>query len=418
MKSSEHECDATGYLNTMLGGSKMTQSLHKQAKLLLFIFSLFSFASLLSGTFIPVYLWKQSESYLHIGFYVLGQYMSSGLFFYLCASLAKQGKKRLLMQLGCGVVAIFYGLILFIGAQAQYYVFLLGSVYGIGQALYWLAYNIFYFEITEAHNRDLFNGWQGLLVAICSIIAPFMASRFIEMLNDEVGYRIIFISSLVIYAIIVVLVFKLEQRAKGKQFDWLFPLKAFSMAKYNWKNLGLSIISQGIREGMFLTLLPFIVFLTTSSEGEVGLYTLISAVIALIANYLVGKKLKQKQRKKALFIGALGSWLAILFIIIKPNLSGLLLFGGASALIWPLFIIPFTSMVFDRIGQSEDAVQLKEEIIVFRELSLMLGRIIGLVPFFIYSIWLYQLQFPVYWLLLLVGICPVLSVMFIKKVNT
>lgn len=395
----------------------MTQSIHNQAKLLLFIFSLFSFASLLSGTFVPVYLWKQSESYIHIGFYVLGQYLSSGIIFYVCATFAKQGKKRLIMQLGCGIVAIFYGLILYSGEIAKYYVFLLGMIYGIGVALFWLAYNIFYFEITEADNRDLINGWQGLLVAICSIVAPFLASRLIVQLSDEAGYRIVFIGSLVVYAIIVFLVMRLEQRDKGTSYNWKFPLKAFVMTKPDWKHLGLAIAAQGVREGMFLSLLPFLVFITTSSEAEVGFYTLISAIVALIANYLIGKKLKQQQRKRALFVGALGSWLAILFVTIIPNLTGLLLFGAATAFIWPLFIIPFTSMVFDSIGQSEDAVQLKEEIIVFRELALMLGRIMGLIPFFIYSIWLYKLQFQVNWLLLLVGVFPLIAVMFIKKVK-
>ena len=395
----------------------MTQTLSGQAKLLLFVFTLFSFASLLSGTFVPVYLWKQTGSFFQIGLYILGQYVSSGIVFYLAGSVAKRGKKRLLLQSGCIGMGLFYAILLIISNQASHYIFLMGLLYGIGLALFWLAYNVLYFEISEPTNRDQINGWQGLLVAGCGIIAPWLASRLIVSLGAQLGYTIIFIYSFVLYAIIIVISFKLEKRPESHHFNWTYPFKALVSVRHNFRKLGYSIIAQGIREGLFLTLLPFVVFVTTKGEAEVGTYTLVTSLIALVSNIVIGKKLKPKRRMKALLIGAIGSWLAISFILITPTLTGLLMFGAITALVWPLFIIPFTSIVFDQIGKTKDAVALKEEMIVFRELALTLGRLIGLIPFFVYSIWLVTTPFHIGWLLLLVGIAPLLSIYFLKQVE-
>jgi len=395
----------------------LTSRLSNQAKLLLFISSLYSFSSLLSGTFVPIYLWKYSGSYIHIGSYILAQYLSSGLLFYLCGQAVKQGKKRQIMQLGAFSSALFYGIILLFGTYAHTYIMLLGLVYGIGVAFFWLTYNVYYFEITDANNRDRYNGWQGMLTACCGILAPYLSSRLIVWLGSDLGYRIIFICSLILYAIIIVLSIKLEKRKEVGQFNWKFPLYALLKPNKQWSQLGYSIIAQGIREGMFLSMLPLIIYIATKNEGQIGTYTLVTSLLAFVSNYILGKTLKKHFRNKAMLIGALGSWLAVTLILIKSGFSGLILFGSITAIVWPLFIVPFTSIVFDQIGKNKEAVKLKEEIIVFRELALMIGRFIGLIPFFIYSFWLSQYEINLGWILLLVGISPLISVFFIVKIN-
>src|SRR5690606_36900991 len=104
--------------------------------------------------------------------YIGVQYLSSGLLFYVFGQAAKQGKKRLLLQLGALFAALFYAVILMVTSKSYQAILFLGCLYGVALALFWLAYNVFYFEITDAKNRDRYNGWQGMLVACCGIVAP------------------------------------------------------------------------------------------------------------------------------------------------------------------------------------------------------------------------------------------------------
>lgn len=407
----------SGYLNIKLGGISLTHRLNKQAKLLLFVFALFSFSSLLSGTFVPIFLWKNSQSYFYLGSYICAQYLSSGLLFYVFGQAAKHGKKRRLLQLGALCAALFYAVILLIRSHSYQAILFLGCLYGFALALFWLAYNVFYFEITDAENRDHYNGWQGMLVAGCGIIAPWLSSRLIVSLGAGVGYRVIFICSFILYAIIIVISVKLEKRAVKGVYDWSFPIKMFFKQREQYRALSYAIMAQGVREGMFVSLLPFIIYIATNSEGQIGYYTLVTSFIAFISNYFIGKRLKANKRMKAMLLGACGSWLAIFLILLHSGFTGLMWFGGITALIWPFFVIPFTSMVFDQIGKTQEAVEHKEEFIVFRELALMIGRLIGLIPFFIYAMWLYKIDISIGWLLLLVGLAPLLSVFFMKKVS-
>src|SRR5690606_27088440 len=139
---------------------------------LLAIHAFFGFATLLSGTFVPVYLWKTSQSLIAIGVYALFQYSIAGAIFYVAGKWVKQGNKLNCLRVGCLLSGVFYSLVLWLKEDASQIPYLLGVVSGLGLGFFWLAYNVVYFEITEPNTRDRFNGWQGLLSAFAGIIAP------------------------------------------------------------------------------------------------------------------------------------------------------------------------------------------------------------------------------------------------------
>ena len=67
------------------------------------------------------------------------------------------------LRLGVSVSAGFYMLVLWLGASSFHYFVWLGMVQGISVGLFWIAFNVVYFEVTDPDNRDRFNGWVGLL---------------------------------------------------------------------------------------------------------------------------------------------------------------------------------------------------------------------------------------------------------------
>ena len=145
--------------------SRSQVKLDSQAVLLLVILTMFNTATALSGTFIPVYLWKESQSYALIGWFSFCQFAMVGISCWLAGKWVKQFNKMHALRLGVALSGCFYLSVLLLGAKSQNYFILLGMLSGIASGLFWLAYNVVYFEITGPDNRDRYNGWGGLLAS-------------------------------------------------------------------------------------------------------------------------------------------------------------------------------------------------------------------------------------------------------------
>ncbi len=186
-------------------------SLDKQAALLLAVQALFAVANALSGTFVPVYLWKASQSFMVIGWFTLFQHFISGVTCWLAGKWVKEGNKMNSLRTGVVLSGIFYLAVLLLGQAAKAYVIPLGIINGLASGFFWLAYNVVYFEITEPDNRDRFNGWAGLLVSGSGIIAPWISGVLITAFAGNRGYQIIFTVSLIVFAMAAVISFFLKK---------------------------------------------------------------------------------------------------------------------------------------------------------------------------------------------------------------
>lgn len=389
-----------------------------QAVLLLTVQALFGIANALSGTFVPVYLWKASQSYMLIGWYALGQYVMGGLTFWIAAKWVKEHNKMNSLRIGIVLSGAFYFTVLMLGKLAKLYAIPLGMLNGMSLGFYWMAYNVIYFEITEPDNRDRFNGWAGLLGSAAGIIAPGVSGYLITSMSGQRGYQLIFTLSLVIFGIGVICSFWLKKR-KGQSghYKWLHGWHQLKEKGNPWRRMFPAIVTQGVREGVFMFLVGLTVYIATTDEGKLGNYTLITSAVALVSFWAVGKKLKVNNRKTAMLLGTIMIGLVILPLFWKVSFFTLLLFGIGTSLFMPLYIIPMTSRVFDLIGQSEQSAKDREEFIVLREAGLTLGRMIGLAS---YLILLPQNSSAtaIVWLMFAVGIVPIIGWWFMKPFLT
>lgn len=391
----------------------MAKSLDRQAALLLIVQALFGIANALSGTFVPVYLWKASGSYMLIGWFALGQYVISWLTFWVAGKWVKEHNKMNSLRLGIFMSGIFYSAVLLLGTEAKSYVVPLGMLSGMALGLFWIAYNVVYFEVTDPDNRDRFNGWAGLLGSAAGIFAPWVSGFLITRLKDEQGYRLIFTISLVIFAIGVVLSFWLKKRHGQGTYNWKHGIQQLMIKGNPWRRMLPAIAAQGVREGVFMFLVGLTVYIATNTESKLGTYSLITSLVALISFWMIGKKLGKKNHKTAMLIGAVMIAAVILPLFWKVTFTTLLLFGIGTSLFIPLYIIPMTTRVFDLIGQSEESAREREEFIVLREAGLVIGRLIGL------SLYLIVLPFndspsAITWLMFGVGVVPIAGWWFMR----
>ncbi|WP_206424233.1 MFS transporter [Cohnella candidum] len=390
-----------------------TRRLDGQTRLLLLVNGLYITASLLSGTFLGIYIWKASRNFVLLGWFTLLTHVLMAVTFWIAGYLAKKGRSGTCIRLGIGVSAVFYGIVLLLGKAAVNYVWLLGMVQGLAVGLFWLGFNVIYFEATNAANRDKFNGFAGVTGSLVGMAAPWGSGYFISHMAGESGYRIIFMVSLGIFVAGVLVSFLLHNREPGGQYQWRLPAKIWRVPRTPWRPVIGALIAQGFRETVFGVLIGLLVYIHTGSEMKLGNYSLITQIVAFVTFFAVGRWLKPRWRRIGMLVGTIAMTLVILPFFFGVNYTTLLIFGIGTSLFIPFFTIPMTSSVFDLIGTNEESVRQRSEYVVLRELSLNVGRILGMTVFIV-TLSISKAPAVINWMMLLIGSAPIISWFFMR----
>lgn len=388
-----------------------------QAILLLIVHGLFAVAQALSGTFVNVYIWKVKNDFALIGWFALSTQVAGALTFWLAGKWVKEHNKMMILRLGVGVSALFYVLVLVLGKQSADMVLLLGGVQGIAAGFFWLAFNVVYFEVTSPEDRDLFNGWSGLLGSASGMLAPWISGLIITRIGDGGGYRWIFTISLVVFVIGVIVSFFLKKRKLSGEYSWFYGFHVLKEEGSLWRYAIPALTAQGVREGVFAFIFGVLIYISTNNETKVGNFWLYSSAVALISFWVAGRWLKPRYRKLTMLLGVVMMVLAIVPLFWKVTYGTLLIYGTVSALFFPLYVIPMTSRVFDLIGRDEDSADHRVELIVIRELALNTGRVIGTIIFILVVSWKESVM-AMNWLLLGIGSSPIIAWLFIRRLLT
>jgi YQGE family putative transporter len=325
----------------------------------------------------------------------------------------KERDKMIFLRLGIIVSGIFYLLVLWTGKHTVDYIWPLGLLFGTGSGLFWLAFNVVYFEVTDVETRDRFNGWVGILGSVIGIFGPWISGWIISMKHGEAGYQLIFTISLIVYGVGILLSFWLKKRKTGGPYHWLAPVHMLKKGS-PWRQAAPASAAHGLREGVFSFLINLLIFISTSAEWRIGQFSLITSLVSLVSFWAVGKWLKIPARYYGMLVGALLITAVILPLLWKVNYVTLMVMGVGTSLFLPLYLIPVISSVFDLIGNSPESVEQRVELIVLRELSITVGRLGGTLLFIaVYSI--IPRMPTITWLMFALGGAPVLSWLALRR---
>ncbi|WP_442602886.1 MFS transporter [Paenibacillus sp. KN14-4R] len=381
---------------------------------LIILNSLFAAANALSSTFVGVYLWKASNDYTVIGWFTLMTYLTMALTFWIAGKWVKEGNKMNCLRVGVAASAVFYLCVLILGTSSVSYVWLLGILQGAASGLFWVAYNVIYFEVTSPDDRDRFNGWVGALGSLSGMIAPWISGFIIVHMPDERGYSLIFSISMGIFILGVIVSFCLTKREPVGVYAWSHSWDHFKNKNTPWKRICGALAAQGFREGVFGFIIGLLVYIATSSEQKLGNFALISSGVAFVSFWVVGRYLKRTWRSISMGIGAISMAGLIVPFFWRIDYTTLLLFGVGTSLFIPLYTLPITSAVFDLIGSNDENVRLREEFIVLRELASNAGRILGVIVFIMVLSWRTD-PLIISILLLVIGSSPIVCTILLRK---
>ncbi len=384
----------------------------KEAKILLFMSALFTFAAGLSGIFVNIFFWKQTNSFIVIVIYNMIHYITTPITFMVGGIIAKKKNGIWSLRLGLILYAIFYSLILILGNRGGIYIYILGMVYGFAVGFYWLAFNTLSFDFTCVTNRDTFNGFNGSCAGVAAAIAPITSGYIITRFIGNKGYSIVFTITLSIFIVLLIISLFLKCNNYGSKVNFK---KVFSKNCSDWSIIRKSTTLWGFRDVIIGFLVNILIIETTNSELSLGKLTFIGALASSGAYVLVQKIIKPPRRRLAIYVGTIGSFLAVTTIVYKVSYATLLIFMVVDSFLLPFFLIQLSSSSFNVINKIHEE-DLRIEYMINKDLVLNGGRIISsIILLLVLSI--FKGAFVIRGYLLLIGAIPILSGYFLRKLS-
>lgn len=384
----------------------------KEAKILLAVSTLFTFAMGLSGIFINVFFWKQTNNFIVIVLYNLMHYVFTPIAFIPAGALAKKKNGIWALRIGLLVYALFFALILFWGNKGIFYIYLLGMIYGTAIGFYWLAFNTLSFDFTHVNNRDTFNGFNGSCSAIAAAAAPMASAYIISTFSGMKGYYVVFAATLLLFVILLLVSAFLRCKNYGSKLN----LKtAFSGNSKEWCAVWKSTGLWAIRDVTIVFVINILIIETTKSELSLGKLTFIASLISSASYVLVQKIIKPPRRRLSVGIGAIGSFLAVLGLALKVDYWTLFAYVVLDAFFLPFFLIQLNSATFNVINRAHEE-DMRIEYMINKDFALNAGRIVSAgVLIALLSAFKELSILRAY--LVFIGLAPVLSGYFLQKLK-
>lgn len=385
----------------------------KEAKVLLVISALFTFAIGLSNIFVNVFFWKQTNEFTVIATYHLMHYIATPITFILAGVLAKRKNGIWSLRIGLLTYALFFMLILFMGNRGTLYIYILGIIYGMATGFYWLAFNTLSFDFTHMNNRDTFNGFNGSAAGIAAAISPMIAAYIISIFRGTRGYYVVFALTLSVFMVLVLISMLLKCKNYGYRLDFR---RVFSRNCSEWSIIRTSTALWGFRDVIIVFLINILTIEATKSELSLGKLTLVSSLISSASYVLVQKVIKPPHRRLSILIGTIGSLAAVLGLTARVGYGTLVFYIIVDALFLPFFLIQLNSATFNVIERNHEK-DMRIEYMINKDLVLNGGRIIS-VLILIIMLSLFKVSSTLKGYLLFLGLVPVASGYSLGRLRT
>jgi len=329
-------------------------------KVLAVTVAIFFFTSGLSGTFLPIYLRDSGLSTPEIIVVLFFTFIVIGLLPSVLLKATKHFER--IISFGILLTLLFYVALIYVKDPI-----LLGLAYGLGIATFWPSFNLLMFRLSETSERAVMISLLSVAIpSITGIISPAVGGFIIETF----GFTTLFGGSILLY--LIAFLISLNIRFKPE-------IQKFSIPRNKMFIIFLvSFVLFGLSESYWLAY-PFFVYSLSTTIINMGF--VVSASALLISAITVGiSKISDVKRTRVEFAIASAVLYAFWYFLLTAissmveivALSILSGFAGAFALSW----FAYYGDCFERKHHAS--------ILVMMEVGLMVGRILNLVPTYLF----------------------------------
>ncbi len=315
------------------------------------------------GIFVPLYLYHElAYSLVDIVKYYLIYTLIFGVFTLPSSKLvSKIGIKNVIL-ISSPIYIVYFSLLFLL--KEYYWLFLIIPVLlGLADALFWIAFHEDFVSFSDKKRRGEEIGVWYTVSILAGLAGPFIGGLILTFFSFKLLFSIV---AVLILCSSVPLFFSKDIKRKT-DFSWNF------LKHVNIKDL-IAYIGAGGRGIVAAVFWPIFIFIILGAYLKVGSLITIVGLVTAIFSFVVGRLSDTIFRKRALIkFGSIFhsvTWFVRVFVKTQFQLVGIALLDGISIIIVGL---PFDVIVYNKAGKKSG------EYLVFREISLSIGRAIVLV---------------------------------------
>jgi uncharacterized membrane protein YjfL (UPF0719 family) len=254
----------------------------------------------------------------------------------------------------------FSYILLSITVYNSFQFYLASFVNGFGLFFFFIFYNIAHFENTPQVKRGHSSALMFIAPSMIGVVAPLLAG-FLTQINLFVMWLVSFISFCISFYLI-----RLQEN-----FRISYRIGA---VMHEIKATRVFIFIEGVWEALVFGVIPIYTLYFIKTPLGYGTFLSYLALVSIVANFTLGR-ITDKLQKRTVFLYPLTIIMAgttISFITVRSDITIWIVLTGIIQFLLPLFWNISTAMVIDAHSNLHLAIP-------GRELTLALGRIIGLI---------------------------------------
>ena len=352
----------------------------KNEKTLIAVNSLYFTAATMASVFVSVYLYAYTGSLYTLVAYTMVRFLFIITGFILSGIASKKLTLAQILTVG---LALYMGALAYLLTANTLFesmpilIFVGGIIFGSGEGFYWFSVNSLNQNVSTKATRPRFIATAGIFNAAATIVAPVVATFIVSTaINDTIGYQRIFQFVLVLLAIVVYLSTRVKTNLLNVPYTFVDKLSLKNDPQ--WYYLMIAYVLFGMRESQLLVLTGLLIFNATGGSGSAyGNLLIVFAILSMMSNAYVAKKITRQNRMKSYRIGSVLLFTSTMVLVLVPNIYGAIYFGVVNALATPLLNNPFMIIAMNALQDYEAHESLFGRIIA-REFYLGAGRFIGM----------------------------------------
>ena len=330
-------------------------------KALAFVVTIFFFTNNLSGSFLPVYYKTEMglnlEEIVEILFFT---FIVIGLLPLVLLKFIKNFEGVIIF--GILSTMLFFTALIYVKNPI-----LLGLIYGLSIATFWPSFNLLQFRLSESHIRArTVSLFSSIIPSLTSIVGPAIGGFIISGFS----FQSLFAVSIMLH--LAAFLFSTRIKFKPETYEFAIPKRKMFIVFF------LTFTLLGLSEAYWIAY-PLFVYTLSETVLQMGLVLALSAVLMCIITFLVNwlSDIK-KARVEFAIIGTILNALWFFAIASVSTMYQIVVLSGVSGLA-SAFSISWFAHYGDSFGKENYA-----SILVMMEVGLMFGRIINLVPTYLF----------------------------------
>ncbi len=257
-------------------------------------------------------------------FYNWGFFAGLILGYYIAGNTLKNKIMNIknLFSVGIMLTVIPLCVLMFFGKESGYLVVFYGFLIGIGNGIYWACRNFLTLLVTTNESLNLYTSVEQFIIIFCNALVPLLFGTFVlgNTVDENTKMEMYKYTSLVVIATNVLACWLVLKS------DFKNPeIKKFMHFKFGkqWQLQRLLTFCVGMVESGFMVLMTLLILTVAGDESVLGKIEFSTAILSIIAIYIVGRISKPHHRGRIMLAGAISllvGGIVLIFTISNQNL--------------------------------------------------------------------------------------------------